>query len=126
MSKQRIDLLVTNATVYTVDENFTITEAIAIDKGKKVEIDSSKKLLEKYKEGWLVGRRWNQNDWPEKDFPTNEKLNELFPARPAILVRVDGHAMIANDKALELADINHTTQTDGGEVQIKNGKLTGV
>ncbi|HEU5053885.1 MAG TPA: amidohydrolase [Hanamia sp.] len=182
MSKQRIDLLVTNATVYTVDENFSKTEAIAVDKGKIVETGSSKKLLEKYeatemvdangkfvfpgfidahahifgyglglqqanlvgtqswnevlqkvkshseknKEGWLVGRGWNQNDWPEKDFPTNEKLNELFPARPAILVRVDGHAMIANDKALELADINHTTQTDGGEVQIKNGKLTGV
>src|SRR4029079_5312351 len=39
--------------------------------------------------GWLMGRGWDQNDWDVQDFPTNEKLNELFPGRPVLLTRVD-------------------------------------
>ena len=47
-----------------------------------------------------MGRGWDQNDWDIKEFPTNEKLNELFPDRPVLLTRIDGHAAIANQKAL--------------------------
>jgi predicted amidohydrolase YtcJ len=51
---------------------------------------------------WLYGRSWDQNDWTVKEFPTKEKLDELFPNRPVYLKRIDGHAAIANQKALDL------------------------
>ena len=50
---------------------------------------------------WLIGRGWDQNDWPVKEFPSNEKLNKRFPNRPVLLTRIDGHAAIANQKALD-------------------------
>lgn len=75
---------------------------------------------------WLVGRGWDQNDWAAKEFPTNEKLNELFPDRPVYLTRIDGHAAIANENALKLAGIKPGDTIDGGEYEVKNGKLTGV
>lgn len=40
-------------------------------------------------EGWIIGRGWDQNDWTDKEFPDNIKLNELFPNRPVILFRID-------------------------------------
>jgi len=76
--------------------------------------------------GWLIGRGWDQNDWPVKEFPSNEKLNQLFPNRPVFLVRVDGHAAIANKKALELAGVQPGFTLTGGQVEVKNGKLTGI
>lgn len=77
-------------------------------------------------DGWLLGRGWDQNDWNVKEFPTNEKLNALFPDRPVLLERVDGHAAIANQKALDMAGVKAEMQLTGGEVQVKNGKLTGI
>ncbi len=181
-SKQKIDLLLYNATVYTVDKSFSKAEAIAVDKGKIIDIGKSKDLLETYeadeninakakfvfpglidahahffgyglglqqvnlvdtkswedvlekvkihaeknKEDWIVGRGWNQNDWPVKEFPSNKKLDEIFPGRPVVLTRVDGHALIANSKALEIAAIKPTDKPGGGEVHVKDGKLTGI
>ncbi|WP_343531744.1 amidohydrolase [Pedobacter sp.] len=77
-------------------------------------------------EGWLTGRGWDQNDWPEKQFPTKDKLDELFPDRPVLLTRIDGHAAIANQKALEAAGITKAYELTGGEIIEKDGKLTGV
>ena len=75
---------------------------------------------------WLYGRSWDQNDWPIKEFPNKEKLDQLFPNRPVYLKRIDGHAAIANQKALDIAGIDLNTKLNGGEVEQKNGKLTGV
>ena len=49
---------------------------------------------------WLVGRGWDQNDWPEKQFPTAADLDAAFPDRPVWLERIDGHAGWANSAAL--------------------------
>jgi predicted amidohydrolase YtcJ len=78
------------------------------------------------KEGWLIGRGWDQNDWPVKEFPTNDSLNILFPDRPVILTRIDGHGAIANNKALEIAGLKPGVTLTGGTVEVKNGKLTGI
>ncbi|MBB1286210.1 amidohydrolase [Flavisolibacter sp. BT320] len=75
---------------------------------------------------WIVGRGWDQNDWPEKDFPTREKLDALFPNNPVLLTRVDGHAAVANQKALEAAGVTISTKITGGDIEVKNGQLTGV
>ncbi len=77
-------------------------------------------------EQWIRGRGWDQNKWPSKAFPDNTSLNELFPDKPVLLQRVDGHAAIANAKALELAGIQPGQKIEGGEIETKNGKLTGV
>ncbi|HEY2721401.1 MAG TPA: amidohydrolase [Chitinophagaceae bacterium] len=75
---------------------------------------------------WITGRGWDQNKFPGKSFPTNEKLNELFPDKPILLSRVDGHAAIANQKALELAGVKPGQRLQGGEIGTKNGALTGI
>jgi len=180
--KKKADLLVYNATIYTVDSSFSTAEAMVITGGKieavgkmtdlEKEFESKEKLdaggkfiypgfidahahfvgyglslqtvnlvgtnsweevLEKVKqfaventEGWITGRGWDQNDWPEKQFPTNEKLNELFPDRPVLLRRVDGHAAIANQKALDLAGVKAGDTLTGGEIEEMEGTLTGL
>jgi len=181
--REKIDLLVYNATIYTVDSTFSVTDAIAVKDGKIIEtgktgdlqnkfeaiekIDANGKFIypgfidahahfvgyglglqtvdlvgteswedilhrlddfakNKNKGQWLIGRGWDQNDWPVKDFPTNEKLNELYPDRPVFLRRVDGHAAIVNQKALDIAGVKAGDKLTGGEVEVKNGKLTGI
>ncbi len=76
--------------------------------------------------GWVQGRGWDQNDWEVKQFPTNESLNGICSGRPIFLKRIDGHAAIANDAALKLAGFTVATKISGGQLIIKNGKLTGV
>lgn len=77
-------------------------------------------------EGWILGRGWDQNDWSNKNFPSNAELNRLFPNQPILLNRVDGHAAIANQKALDLAGIKPGQTLVGGEIGTENGKLTGL
>lgn len=69
---------------------------------------------------------WDQNDWPIAEFPVNSRLNELFPDRPVVLRRIDGHAYLVNDYALELAGIDENTQIEGGAILKQANKPTGV
>ena len=180
--KKDVDLIVHNATIYTVDKLFSIQECIAISNGKIVAIGSDKEILAKYQgevfvdlnkkfiypglidahchyvgygmnlknvdlvgttsfdeiierivkhheqfpSDWILGRGWDQNDWEIKEFPTRQKLDELFPNTPIFLRRIDGHGAIANGKALELAGVTKSTKIDGGDLIMKNGELTGV
>lgn len=181
-SKQNIDLLVYNATIYTVDSSFSIEEAMAVSHGKIVEVGKPAELRKKYvatdqldargkfvypgfidahahfvsysqslftvnlydsksfeevitrvrdfamnhpNSSWIIGRGWDQNKFPGKNFPTNEKLNELFN-KPVLLERVDGHAAIVNQKALDMAGLKAGDKIQGGEIETKNGKLTGI
>ena len=75
---------------------------------------------------FLIGRGWDQNDWSNKDFPDNFLLNQEFPDKAVVLRRIDGHAYLVNDFALELAGIDNLSNVEGGEFIKKNGKLTGV
>jgi predicted amidohydrolase YtcJ len=76
--------------------------------------------------GWIRGRGWDQNRFPGKAFPTNAELNALFPDRPVLLERVDGHASIANEKALSIAGVQAGQKMEGGDFVVANGKLTGL
>lgn len=181
-SKQPADLIVFNATVYTVDSAFSTAEALVVKDGKILAVGKTADLLAQYDakekkdaqgkfiypglidahahffrygmglrtanlvgtaswddilkklqayaadnpEGWIIGRGWDQNDWPVKEFPTNDQLNTLFPDRPVLLGRIDGHAAIANQKALELAGVRPGITLTGGTVEVKQGKLTGL
>ncbi len=75
---------------------------------------------------FIIGRGWDQNDWEVKTYPTKAELDKLFPNIPVALTRIDGHAMICNQAALDLAKITENTIAEGGEILKENGKLTGV
>jgi predicted amidohydrolase YtcJ len=80
-------------------------------------------------DAWLLGRGWDQNDWPEKEFPDQGDLNQHFPDRPVWLRRIDGHAGWANSAALAAADRNLAGdwQPEGGRVvRDATGQATGV
>lgn len=180
--RQKADLIVTNATVYTVDSAFTVAQSFAVSNGKIIAVGKSDEILSayhadsildlkgkfvypgfidahchflgyglslqkawlsgaktwnevvsrlvehqnKYPTEWVEGRGWNQNEWDRKEFPTNELLDKAFPNKPVFIVRVDGHAAIANTRALELAGITGNTKVAGGAILLKNSKPTGV
>ena len=181
--KTKVDLILTDAQIYTVNNDFDIAESFAVKDGKFVAVGKKEDILSKYQSDividgsqqfvypgfndghshflgyglmetkyanlkgtksfdevvvrvvdhnksypgdWILGRGWDQNDWNDISFPTNEKLDLAFPDNPVVLTRIDGHALIANSKALELASIDIDTHVDGGEIQKSNGRLTGV
>lgn len=75
---------------------------------------------------WIIGRGWDQNLFPNKQYPTNQLLNKLYPNTPILLTRVDGHAAIANAKALQLANVQPNQTLTGGAIETKNNQLTGL
>lgn len=175
-------MMVLNAKIYTVDDEFSMAECMVIHEGKIVAIGNFNELINhyvpriKYDAGkkyiypgfidahchfvsyiksydevalyglksweetlqkvleyastsdneWIIGRGWDQNLWPEKKFPNKQKLDSLFPDKPVFLTRIDGHAAIANQKALDLAGIKPGIEIFGGTIIAENGKLSGV
>lgn len=89
-------------------------------------LDRLNEFAKTHPDGWLTGRGWDQNDWPDKQFPNREKLDELFPNRPVLLERIDGHAAIANEIALSEAGVTKAFTLTGGDIVEKDGKLTGL
>ncbi|MBL4642390.1 MAG: amidohydrolase [Flavobacteriaceae bacterium] len=77
---------------------------------------------------WIVGGRWDQNNWDTKTFPIHDELSKISPDNPVYLKRVDGNSAFVNQKALEIAGITkHTPSPDGGVITKKNnGEPTGV
>jgi predicted amidohydrolase YtcJ len=81
-----------------------------------------------YQGEWLLGQGWDQNDWPEKAFPTRVELDARFPKTPVVLERIDGHAVWANGEALRRAHIDKGTKDpEGGRIlRGPDGEATGV
>lgn len=180
--KTPVDMIITNAVIYSVDSSFNSFESMVITEGVIIALGSNNEMLNQYSsdnilnldgksvypgfidphchfygygkglheadlkgtnsfeevleriedyarknpEGWITGRGWDQNDWENKEWPTNEELNTLFPDQGVLLVRIDGHAALVNDKALELAGVDKNTKIEGGKIIQNNGKLTGI
>ncbi|WP_114310192.1 amidohydrolase [Winogradskyella arenosi] len=181
-AKENADLMVTNATIYTVDEAFSKAEAFAVKDGKIIAVGSASEIEAKYTaadtinaEGqtvvpglidahchflglgfnqqtvnlfgttsfedmmkrvldfqnthhkdYILGRGWDQNDWEIKEFPNKNLLDKLYPNTPIALTRIDGHAILANQAALDLGKVTLGSKIEGGEVVVENGELTGV
>ena len=77
---------------------------------------------------WVVGRGWIEKVWPEKRFPTRYELDRFSPDKPVILERADGHAVVVNSLALELAGISsESLDPHGGRIEKDtNGQPTGM
>ena len=74
----------------------------------------------------LYGRGWNQNDWNTKEFPNNEKLNQLFANKIVFLKRIDGHAALINETLYLKAKQALQPYLHSSYVEMKNGKFTGM
>lgn len=77
---------------------------------------------------WVLARGWDQNLWPEKDFPHHQELSRAVPEHPVVAWRVDGHALLVNQEALKLAGITASTpDPPGGQIlRDHKGEPTGV
>ena len=181
--KEKVDLVIINANIYTVDEGFSKAEAIAVHNGKFVAVGTTDEIRAAYTSNQIVdadsrtitpglidahchfynlgmaqqivdlvgtksydevlqrvqqfqkehpkafirGRGWDQNDWQQKEFPTKTELDELFPDIPVALERIDGHAYLVNQKALDMAGIDWSTKVAGGKIIKKwTGGYSGI
>lgn len=77
---------------------------------------------------WILGRGWDQNRWPGKQFPTAAPLDAAISDHPVWLRRVDGHAGVANSAAMRAAGVTAATRDpDGGRILRDGaGNPTGV
>lgn len=84
-------------------------------------------ILKKYPKetsnGWILGRGWNQEKYPNKEMLTLQELDQIFPNNPVALTRIDGHAMVVNSKALELCNIDTNYVIYGGTITGKGMML---
>ena len=73
---------------------------------------------------WIVGRGRDQNRWASKEFPSHDALSRAFPNNPVVLTRIDGHALLANAKAIELAGVSAATADPSGGRIIRLGSAS--
>jgi predicted amidohydrolase YtcJ len=67
---------------------------------------------------WLRGAGWNQVIWKLGRFPLASELDAAVSDRPAVLERVDGHALWLNSAALRAAGITRDTADPvGGRIE---------
>jgi len=109
----------------------SLSQAQLRDTGSKEEIiHKLREHAQNLPEGdWLLGRGWDQNDWPVKEFPSRQDLDTAFPDRPVWLRRIDGHAGWANSAALVQADrdMSGDWQPQGGFIyRDAGGQASGV
>lgn len=83
-------------------------------------------LLEKKDQDWILARGWDHTRWNNGNLPDKQELDHLFPTTPVYLERIDLHAALVNQAALDLAGISIETDVEGGEIHEKNGELTGI
>jgi predicted amidohydrolase YtcJ len=76
--------------------------------------------------GWILGRGWDQNRFPDGKFPTHAALDGI--AHPVSLERVDGHAIWVNARALRAAGVDRATRDPAGGKILRDerGEPTGV
>lgn len=78
---------------------------------------------------WIVGRGWIESRWTPAVFPTRADLDAVVTAKPVMLERADGHAVVVNSRALEVAGITAATpDPPGGEIlrDPRTGEPTGM
>lgn len=77
---------------------------------------------------WVRGRGWDQNLWPEQQFPTHDKLSAAVPDHPVWLTRVDGHAALVNAQAMSILKIDASTKDPSGGRFLRDasGRPSGV
>lgn len=70
---------------------------------------------------WIVGRGWDQNDWPGARWPGHVPLSAVSPDHPVYVTRVDGHAGLANARAMAVAGVTRDTRDPPGGRILRDG-----
>ena len=73
---------------------------------------------------WVVGRGWNQEEFPGRRMPSRADVDDIAPANPVALTRVCGHIGLLNSAAIEVLGFGART---GEEYERgPDGSLTGI
>ena len=119
-----------DAHAHVMSQGFALMRADLVGAANKDEAIARLREFERTlpPEAWLLGRGWDQNDWPGKSYPTAADLDAAFPERPVWLERIDGHAGWANSAAMHTVprDLSGDWQPAGGRILRSGGKPTGV
>ena len=76
---------------------------------------------------WLVARGWNQDDFTDvRRMPDRWDLDKVSQNIPICVVRMCGHCLTVNSKALELLGVTaDSVQPEGGRIGMENGAPDG-
>ena len=97
-------------------------QALSLDLTGTASLQEAQQRLQRYaathETPWIRGGGWNQETWKLGRFPTAADLDPFTGERPAILERVDGHAVLANSAAMKAAGITaRTPDPAGGRIE---------
>ncbi len=125
-----VDMIAFNGNIYTVDNDFSKASAFAINNGKFIEVGTDE-ILSKYKSKNILNLEGSTVlpgliDAHCHFYGLGLNQSVLYPETPVILERIDGHAYLVNQKALDVAGIDVNTISNNGTVVIEKGELTGI
>lgn len=92
-------------------------------------VERIKKFAAKLPKGrWILGGKWDHENWSPNDLPTAAMIDAVTPDHPVFIDRLDGHMALANSLAMRLAKVDKNTKDiAGGEiVRDAAGNPTGV
>lgn len=78
-------------------------------------------------ETWITGGSWDQTQWGG-EMPRKDWIDGVTPNKPVVVMRMDGHMLLANSAALKIAGVDkNTADIAGGEIiRDANGEPTGL
>ncbi len=66
---------------------------------------------------WILGVRFDEQFFDEPVLPTRKDLDQVCPDHPLVLLKRDGHSLIANSRAINEAGITaNTKDPEGGSI----------
>jgi len=71
---------------------------------------------------WIMGGDWDETKWTPASLPTHEMIDAVTPNNPVAVSRYDGHMVLANAIALQLAGITAKISDPPGGSIVRDGK----
>ena len=114
--------------LYAYCQNLTFVDLSKVHNINEM-INLMKEKVKNVKKGdWVKGVNFDQSKWKENRFPTLQEMDSISKDNPVIIKRCCLHAVVANSRALEIAEIGKNYQAgSGGIVELdKNGMPNGI
>ncbi|KAI3425631.1 Amidohydro_3 domain-containing protein, partial [Psidium guajava] len=145
------DLVVWNGTIYTSDASLPFADSMAVRSGRVLRVGSYSSLkmgrvelqavnckeefVRRIEEAardskpgsWILGGGWNNDLWGG-ELPVASWVDEVTPANPVWVTRMDGHMGLANSVALEVAGVSKLSEDPkGGTIsRSADGEISGL
>lgn len=75
---------------------------------------------------WIVAYYWDESQWDEPVLLNREILDKACPSHPVYAIRVDGHLVAVNSKALQLLDEQLSELTEEEKAEASQGLLRDI